>query len=96
MAKHGSVTTRRGKGLLMAYDDTNRGALFKAKNKPTDSHPDYSGKINVDGTEFWLSAWIKESKEGEKYMSLSVQPKTERVVKGLRKDLPNTDADVPF
>jgi uncharacterized protein (DUF736 family) len=81
----------------MAYDDTNRGALFKAKNKPSDNHPDYSGKINVDGTEFWLSAWIKESKEGEKYMSLSVQPKTD---KGGRakpgKPDSNMDADIPF
>ena len=80
----------------MAYDDTNRGALFKAKNKPTDSHPDYSGKINVDGTEFWLSAWIKESKEGEKYMSLSVQAKTDKGRAKPGKPDSNMDADVPF
>jgi uncharacterized protein (DUF736 family) len=60
------------------YDNTNRGALFKNDDKESDNHPDYKGNINVGGKEFYLSAWIKESKAGKKYMSLSVQPKDER------------------
>jgi len=56
------------------YDNTNRGALFKNDRKESDRHPDYRGNINVDGTEYWLSAWIKEGRSG-KFMSLSVQPK---------------------
>ncbi len=62
----------------MSYDNTNKGALFKNSDKDSDSHPDYRGNINVGGREFWLSAWIKTSKKGDKYMSLSVKPKEDR------------------
>jgi hypothetical protein len=54
------------------YDNTNRGVLFKAKDKKKDTSPDYTGTINVDGTEFKLSGWLKSSKAGEKFFSLSV------------------------
>src|SRR5262245_53413861 len=59
----------------MEYDNTNRGALFRNEDKTEENHPDYRGSLNVDGTELWLSAWIKTSKKGTKYMSLSVKPK---------------------
>jgi uncharacterized protein (DUF736 family) len=57
------------------YDDTNRGVLFRNDRKESDRHPDYKGSINVEGVEYWLSAWLKESKTGTKFMSLSVNPK---------------------
>jgi uncharacterized protein (DUF736 family) len=57
------------------YDDTNRGALFKNDKKATDKHPDYKGSLNVEGVEFYVSAWIKTSKAGSKYMSLAVTAK---------------------
>ncbi len=60
------------------YDNTNSGALFKNARKAKDTHPDYTGELNVEGTEYWLSAWLKKSKKGESYMSLSVKPKTEK------------------
>ena len=59
----------------MNYDNTNSGVLFKNDRKQKDSHPDYQGQINVNGTNFWLSAWIKSSKDGTKRMSLAVKPK---------------------
>lgn len=61
----------------MSYDNTNTGVLFKNDRKETDKHPDYTGQVNVDGVEFWLSAWIKTGQKG-KFMSLSVRPKEQR------------------
>ena len=60
---------------MTEYD--NSGALFKNDRKEKESHPDYRGDITVDGTKYWLSAWIKDGKKG-KFMSLSVQPKEEK------------------
>ena len=55
------------------YDNTNRGSLFKNDKGDNPNRPDYTGKINVGGTDYRLSAWIKEAKSGKKYMSLSVK-----------------------
>lgn len=60
---------------MAEYDNKNRGALFRNDKKEEEKHPDYRGTINVAGTDYWLDAWIKESKAGKKYMSLSVKPK---------------------
>lgn len=46
---------------MAEFDNTNRGVLFNNKEKKTqDSHPDYSGSINFNGVDCWLSGWIKE------------------------------------
>lgn len=64
---------------MAEYDNNNRGILFNNKDKKTqDNHPDYSGSINFNGVDCWLSGWIKESKEGKKYFSLSVKPKDQQ------------------
>lgn len=63
--------------MSQQYDNTNRGVLFKNDRKEKDSHPDYKGNIDVNGVEFWLSAWIKNGAKG-KFMSLSVQPKEQQ------------------
>lgn len=62
----------------MNQDRSNQGALFKNDKEGKESRPDYRGTLNVNGTDFWISAWIKSSKAGQKYMSLSVQPKQAR------------------
>ena len=75
------------------YDNTNRGALFKNTDKSDDKHADYKGTINVDGTEYWLNAWLKTSKKGMKFMSLSVKPKEET---NKEKAKPDLDDEIPF
>ena len=59
----------------MAYDNTNSGALFKNEDKREERHPDYKGSLNVNGVDHWISSWLKTSKAGAKYMSISVTPK---------------------
>jgi type IV secretory pathway VirB10-like protein len=65
---------------MTTYENANRGILARNDKQGNESRPDYRGSINVAGVEYWLSAWIKEGREGtklagQKYMSLSVQPK---------------------
>lgn len=84
---------------MTQYDNTNRGALFKNDRKESDNHPDYTGKLNVGGVDYWLSAWIKEGKSG-KFMSLSIKEQDRKgdVAKANAKANPKADFDdsVPF
>ena len=57
------------------YDNTNRGALFINDKRTQQNHPNYTGSINIEGVEYWLSGWTKESRNGKKFLSLSVKPK---------------------
>jgi len=67
---------------MTEYDNTNTGILSRNERKEKDTHPDLSGSINVDGKEYWLSAWSKKGKsgklEGKTFFSLSVKPKEMR------------------
>lgn len=64
----------------MAYDNTNSGMLARNERRTTDKHPEYSGSINVEGVDYWLSAWVNEGKaggkmEGKKYFSIKLNRK---------------------
>jgi len=63
---------------MTEFDNTNRGALFRNDDKDGDNDRDYSGTPNVEGVEYWLSGWVKISKKGTKFLSLSAKPKVER------------------
>ena len=58
------------------FDNENRGVLFKEADKESEKHPDYTGKLNVNGTDYYLAGWIRESKKGAKFLSLSIKPAT--------------------
>ncbi len=81
------------------YDNTNRGVLFSERDRKTkDNDRDYSGSINIEGTEYWLSAWIKVSKKtGGKFLSLSVKPKVEKPAESEKKSpAEDLDDEIPF
>ena len=60
----------------MPYEQRdNSGSLFRNDKRETDNHPNLKGSAMIDGTEYWVSAWTKLSKNGEKWVSLSFQPK---------------------
>jgi hypothetical protein len=63
-------------------DHPNSGALFANDDRKTDNHPTHSGSLDAvqcpccgESSDFWLSAWVKTSKAGRKFFSLSVRPK---------------------
>lgn len=55
----------------MEYSNENSGVLFKNDKATNEKAPQYTGKINVNGTDYRLAAWVKEGKKG-KFMSLKV------------------------
>jgi hypothetical protein len=48
---------------MTEYDNTNRGSIWKNEKKEKDTHPDFTGSANVDGHDYWVSAWRR--KEGD-------------------------------
>ena len=76
----------------MQYDNKNTGALFRNNDKQQETDRDYSGTLDVDGTEYWLSGWIRTSKKsGAKFLSLKVKPKVE-----TKKAAPNFSDAIDF
>ena len=78
----------------MQYDNSNSGVLFRNEKKQTEKHPDFTGSINSEGREFFLSAWVNETKDGRKYFKLSLSPKDEKPAPKQEQSFP--DEDIPF
>ena len=55
----------------MSYDNTNSGMLARNDRKEKETHPDFKGSINVDGVDYWLSAWVKKARRGERWRARS-------------------------
>ena len=50
------------------YDNTNTGRIFKNERmRPDKKDPEYKGDANIEGKEFWVSAWVNETQDGKKY-----------------------------
>lgn len=73
MAAKAKVASKGGK-KGGDFDNTNRGVLFPNDKGDNDARPDYTGKLNVDGVDKRLAAWIAESDkvEGGSYLRISV------------------------
>lgn len=58
-------------------DNTNRGAIWKNEKKEKETHPDFTGSLNVDGVEYWLNGWRRREDAGPKSpaMTFTVRPK---------------------
>lgn len=83
----------------MSYDNTNRGTLGRNTRREKDSHPEFSGKCDIDGKMYWISGWVKEG-QGGKFFSLSFKPQEEQqqkpAAKPSTKPLSEMDDDIPF
>jgi hypothetical protein len=80
----------------MSQNKNNSGVLFRNSKKkfiPTDDgkkvpaddkeakKPDYTGDATIDGVDYWMAAWVKESQKqnGAKYFSFAFTPKSVEV-----------------
>lgn len=60
---------------MSEYDQTNRGSIWKNEKKEKDTHPDFTGSLNVDGVEYWVSAWKRKPDASPKAPALSFSVK---------------------
>jgi hypothetical protein len=65
------------------FDNTNRGSIWKNEKKEKDTHPDFTGSLNVGGVEYWVSAWKRKEGAAAKApaLSFSIKPKDEQSAK---------------
>ena len=77
----------------------NSGSLFKNARKEKDTQPDYQGECKIAGVEYYMSAWLKTSESGRKWMSFSFKTKEQKQEKPAAKQshaFDDMDSDIPF
>ena len=85
-------------------DNTNRGALFgNTRQREGKKDPDLQGRLNIDGTEHWISAWFfTYDKDGKKKKGISivigdeVEQREEQPTKKPAGKFDDMDDDIPF
>ena len=80
----------------MGYEQkNNQGSMFLNDKQGNESRPDWRGSITVNGVEYWCSAWNKATRDGKKWLSLSVKPKEERPQTKPANSAPQRDPEDP-
>jgi len=59
-----------------------KGSLSRNQKREHDKQPEFRGSACVHGTEFWISAWVREGDDGSKYFSLSFKEKEPKPAPG--------------
>lgn len=73
----------------------NQGIIFRNRKKTEgDKLPDYSGTINVDGSEKQIALWVKQGKK-EKFFSVKISEPYKKETNEQPKDQQGSD-DLPF
>ena len=81
----------------MSYDNTNSLVIFKNNKKEKDTHPDYTGSINVEGKEYSVSLWVKEGKAGKFFSGKIQEPfKKEKELKSFSEKVGKDSSGLPF
>lgn len=79
------------------YDNTNSGAMFINKKREKDTHPHYTGSLNVDGVEYWVSGWKKLPKNGgDAFLSIALKRKDTQPAPTAPASQDGWEDDLPF
>ena len=85
---------------MTQFSNTNRGSIWKNEKKLTDTHPDFTGALNVEGVEYWVSAWKRkpDASPNAPALSFSIKLKEPRpVVQQEAADASGfDDSEIPF
>ena len=50
------------------------GSLFKNDKPKNEKSPPYTGRMKIEGKEYWMNAWVNEKKDGSKYFGFTFNP----------------------
>lgn len=88
---------------MTQYDETNRGSIWKNDRKERETQPDFTGSLNVDGVDYWVSAWRRKADANPRApaLSFSVKPKEQAHDHGMQQarqaaEPTDFDDDIPF
>lgn len=58
---------------MTEYDDELRGVLFPNTDKKSDRHPDFSGRVQVNGDDYRMAGWKRTANStGKPFISLTL------------------------
>jgi len=64
----------------MAFEQRdNSRSLWVNDRKTADNHPDRTGTVMVSGKLYFINGWLKKTKDGQPYLSLSFKPKDDAI-----------------
>lgn len=72
-----------------------KGYLGKNRKIQGEKSPSHKGKCTIEGKDFWISAWVQEGNDGNKFFSLAFQLIESRENNDSTPPA-NFDKDVPF
>lgn len=88
----------------MAFEmKPNTGSLFKNEKRTSDTHPNATGSVLIDGVAYFCDAWTNDG-PGGKYQSLKFKRKDKQpgaapsgaVTRAHPPALADMDSDIPF
>jgi hypothetical protein len=63
----------------MAFEPKdNSGSIFVNDKGDNPKRPDRKGQAMIGGVEYWVKGWLKKTKDGDPFLSLSFEPKGEK------------------
>lgn len=76
--------------------DEGKGVLFTNEYAKHPKAPGFKGYFKVDGVQHKVSAWLKESSNGSKFISLSVDNYSSNGQTYPKEATPKDDDSIPF
>lgn len=83
---------------MSEYDNSMRGAVWPNKKREKDTHPHWTGSAEVDGVEYWVSAWKKADDAAENAPSIkfTFKRKDEQQAQAAAPAVEEFDESIPF
>ena len=80
----------------MAEQREMSGTLSRNKRRENDRQPEFKGSATIDGVAYWISGWVKQGSEGEKFFSLSFTRKEQPSAQASPASRPNAGPQQPY